>query len=360
VYEETDFDNNYKELKENSKKRNWQKWLFLLLFLLLLFLLLFLLIYFSFIYKLFNDITTGRISPIDEAKNIVWAGELDGEKSGDINVLLLGMRGEDEELEPYATNAIMIANIDLKTKNVHLISIPRDTLISVEGYGYSKANLIYKIAKMRFGDNEDQNLKLSKKTYGDYLGIDINYAFLLDFSGFENMIDDIGKIKIELTEEELNNYPFLQEKEFENAKLENLDTTFQLNGKQSLMFIRWPKNAIPDFDRIKRQHLFLYSLRDQYLNYNVLLNPIKVIRMMQAGVKNIKTDFHLWEFLKFLEEIENIKIENINKHYLNTSENTEGGLLSESSNQNNVIYVPKNGINELTAIHDWAKTIVNQ
>lgn len=356
MYEETEFDNNYKEPKKNSGKHNWRKWLFLLL----LFLLFFLLIYFSYIYKLFNDVSTGKISPIDEAKNIIWAGELSGEKSGDINVLLLGMRGEDEKIEPYATNAMMVANLDLKTKKVHLISIPRDTLIPIEGHGYSKANLIYKIARMQFGNNEDQNLKFSKKVYGDYLGIDINYSFLLDFSGFENMIDDIGQIKIELTKEETEKYPFLQEKEFEGAKLQNHNTTFRLNGEQSLIFIRWPKNAVPDFDRIRRQHLFIVGIRNQYLNYNVLLNPIKVIRMMQTGAKNIKTDFHLWEFLKFLEEIENIKIENIDKHYLNTNENTDGGLLSESSYQNNVIYIPQNGISELSGIQDWAKTIVNQ
>jgi hypothetical protein len=58
--------------------------------------------------------------------------------------------------------------------------------------------------------------------------------------------------------------------------------------------------------------------------------------------------------------MENIKMENINKHYLNTSENTDGGLLSESSYQNNVIYIPRNGINELSSIQDWTKKIVNQ
>jgi LCP family protein required for cell wall assembly len=353
VYEETDFDSNHKELKKGRGKNPW-KW-FLLLF--LVFLIPFL-IYISYVYGLFNFMTTGKISPASELKNLVWAGKLDGENDGDINVLFLGMRG-DEEVEPYITNAMMVMNIDTKTKRINLISVPRDLWISIPGYGNSKVNSVYKIARYNNNNNDYQNLEFSKNVFREFLGIDIQYAFLLDFSGFEEMIDDIGQVEISMTEEEASNYPFLQEKNFRDALVAGSNATYRLNGEQSLIFIRWPENAVPDFDRIRRQHLFLYSLRNQYLNYNVLLNPKKPIRLIRASSKNIKTDLNLWEILKFTEITNEINMNNISKHYLNINSETDGGLLSESKINNGLIYLPRAGRNDFSEIKNWAKKVVD-
>ena len=352
MYEETDFDNNYKELKIKKRRNPW-KWLMLLIF---AFLIPFLM-YLSYVYGIFNFMTTGKISPATELKNLLWATELDGENTGDINVLFLGMRG-NEEIEPYITNAMMVMNVDKKTKKINLISVPRDLQVPVPEYGYSKVNSIYKIARYKNNDNDDKNLEFSKKIFADFLGIDIHYAFLVDFSGFEEMIDDIGQVEVSMTEQEAKNYPFLEEEKFKGSRVPNSNVSYRLNGEQSLIFIRWPENAIPDFDRIKRQHLFLFSLRDQYLNYNVLLNPIKTIRMMQAGSENIKTDFNLWEILKFIEITKDINMGNINKHYLNTNSETDGGLLSESKINNQVIYLPRAGKNDFSEIQNWVGNII--
>lgn len=352
MYEETDFDNNYKELKIKKRINPW-KWLLLLIF---AFLILFLM-YLSYVYRLFNFMTTSKISPATELKNLLWATELDGENTGDINVLFLGMRG-NKEIEPYITNAMMVINVDKKNKKINLISVPRDLQLPVTEYGYSKVNSIYKIARYKNNDNDKKNLEFSKRIFADFLGIEINYVFLMDFSGFEEMIDDIGQVEVSMTEQEAKNYPFLEEEKFKDSRVPGSNVSYRLNGEQSLIFIRWPENAIPDFDRIKRQHQFLFSLRDQYLNYNVLLNPIKTIRMMQAGSKNIKTDFNLWEILKFIEIAKDANIGNINKHYLNTNSETDGGLLSESKINNQVIYLPRAGKNDFSEIQNWVSDII--
>ena len=79
---------------------------------------------------------------------------------------------------------------------------------------------------------------------------------------------------------------------------------------------------------------------------------------MQAGSENIKTDFNLWEILKFIEITKDINMGNINKHYLNTNSETDGGLLSESKINNQVIYLPRAGKNDFSEIQNWVGNII--
>lgn len=356
MYEETEFDQGYSPIAKKEKKKKWWKWLLLLLLLLLVMFLM----YASYIYGLFKYFTVGKISPANDFKNIVWAENLKGEDSGEVNVLLLGMRGKDE-LEPYITNAMMVVNLDTATNEVNLISIPRDFWIPVTGYGHTKANSVYKVARLRNGDDQEKNLQFCRQTYGEILGIDINYAFLIDFSGFEEMIDAMGTVKVQISDEEASHYPFLLDPDFSNTKTSENSDIYQFNGKQSLIFIRWPENAVPDFDRIKRQHIFMHSIRNQYLNLNVLLNPIKTARMMKIGAKNIRTDFHLWELLSFMEKTKNVGIDDINKYYLNNTEGTDGGLLSENkTTTNGIIYLPISGTDNFSEIQNWTKSIISK
>jgi len=86
---------------------------------------------------------------------------------------------------------------------------------------------------------------------------------------------------------------------------------------------------------------------------------MKTIRMMQAGSENIKTDFNLWETLKFIEMTKDIEMKDINKHYLNTAINTDGGLLTEVKSGKQLIYQPLAGENDFSQIQDWARKIIS-
>ena len=80
---------------------------------------------------------------------------------------------------------------------------------------------------------------------------------------------------------------------------------------------------------------------------------------MQAGSKNIKTDFNLWEMFKIIEITRDINMNNISKYYLNTNAETNGGLLSESKLNSGLIYIPRAGKDNFSEIKNWAKKIVN-
>ncbi|MDP5033361.1 MAG: LCP family protein [Solirubrobacteraceae bacterium] len=64
------------------------------------------------------------------------------------------------------------------------LSIPRDTVVDIPGYGLNKVN-----AAFAFGGAE-----LSIRTLRSYLGIEINHVIVVNFDQFPNLIDSMGGI----------------------------------------------------------------------------------------------------------------------------------------------------------------------
>jgi LCP family protein required for cell wall assembly len=68
------------------------------------------------------------------------------------------------------------------------LSIPRDSFAEVPGNGSQKINSAY-----AFG-----GAKLQIQTVEDFLGIDVDHVVIVDFTGFENFIDAIGGVEVNL------------------------------------------------------------------------------------------------------------------------------------------------------------------
>jgi len=57
-----------------------------------------------------------------------------------INIVLYGSDSRDMDMANGRSDTIMICSINLNTKKINLVSIPRDTYVDVEGYGKTKIN----------------------------------------------------------------------------------------------------------------------------------------------------------------------------------------------------------------------------
>jgi LCP family protein required for cell wall assembly len=68
------------------------------------------------------------------------------------------------------------------------LSIPRDTQAAIPGQGTNKINAAY-----AFG-----GAKLQVETVEDFLGIDIHHIAIVDFNGFQDLIDSIGGVEVDL------------------------------------------------------------------------------------------------------------------------------------------------------------------
>ncbi len=122
--------------------------------------------------------------------------ELEGEAEGRINILLIGMRGENMPGGGKLADTIIVASILSKENKVAMISIPRDLYVTVPGtQDKQKINAVYSYGEDK---KSGQGLIDMKTIVGEVTGLPIHYAVDINFAGFKQLIDAIGGIDITL------------------------------------------------------------------------------------------------------------------------------------------------------------------
>ena len=151
----------------------------------LILLLIFLLIFFLIrpYYLFFTQ--TLKISPLKTLFS------LDSLKTYDdqITVLILGIPGKNHE-GGTLSDSMIVANYNLKSHKLHTVSLPRDIWSDTLN---DKINTAY-----AYGEAKQKNggLKLAKAEIEAVVGIPIQYAAVIDFDKFKELVDLLGGIEI--------------------------------------------------------------------------------------------------------------------------------------------------------------------
>jgi anionic cell wall polymer biosynthesis LytR-Cps2A-Psr (LCP) family protein len=98
-----------------------------------------------------------------------------------INILVLGADARTPQTHGY-TDSINILSIDKNTKEVYILSIPRDTRVPIPGRGVDKINSAY-----AYGD-----INTTKEAVENFLNVRIDYYVLVDFTDFKELVDSLG------------------------------------------------------------------------------------------------------------------------------------------------------------------------
>ena len=113
-------------------------------------------------------------------------------------MLLLGTDGSLEREndpnyagDPTRSDSIMLLRIDPVSNLVTVVSIHRDTMVEIEGYGTQKIN-----AAFAYGGQE-----LMTKTVAEYAGVDISHYAEINFDGFVEIVDALGGIEVDVPTE---------------------------------------------------------------------------------------------------------------------------------------------------------------
>lgn len=223
-------------------------------------------------------ITVSFLSKI-KSDNIIPATSVSGNET--VNILILGMDIGDvnqvENKDIKRTDTIMVLNYNPKSKKAHLVSVPRDMLINVNGSN-SKINAAYGIG----GE------ALIKSEVEELLSINVNYMVKIDYNAFRSFIDAIGPIEMPIERDMIYDDPG-----------QNLHINFkkgeiaQLDGKKAEEFFRWRKNndgsgfANGDLDRINNQQKFLTKVVDKCTSPTIVF---KIPKILSAISSNIETN----------------------------------------------------------------------
>ncbi|MBQ8134303.1 MAG: LCP family protein [Clostridia bacterium] len=139
-----------------------------------------------------ND-TSSILPEISTTQNTdTYEGKLLNDKQI-LNILLIGADTRANQ-DTGNSDTMILMSIDTKSQKLKLLSFMRDTYVAIPGYGENKLN-----ASFTYGGAE-----LTVKTIQANYGIQIDRYAIVDFKSFKNIIDAIGGIDIELTQEEVD------------------------------------------------------------------------------------------------------------------------------------------------------------
>lgn len=208
--------------------------------------------------------------------------------------LIIGVdRGSvGSEKGPGRSDILMMVSVDDATKKAAVISIPRDTRVQIPGQkGYNKIN-----AAHSYGGP-----KLTLETAAQFTGLDMNHFVEIDFEGFKQIVNAIGGVPMHIDVPIHDKYA---------GDVPAGDVV--LNGDQALALVRarYDVKAVPegDIDRVKNQRIFLQAMLSAVSHQR---NPFKLMKLIDAASKNIKTDLTFMQMLSLGRKLQGAKGSNL-------------------------------------------------
>ena len=202
-----------------------------------------------------------------------------------VNILLLGSDRRPGESEPSRTDALIVARVDPLRHRVALLSLPRDLIVEVPGYGSTRINAATVWGEL-YQDPEG-GIGLARKTVSNLLGIPIDYMIYIDFEGYINMIDSIGGVTVDVPTELYD--PEFPTMDYGYTEAHFLPGPQHLDGATALMYsrIRHPDS---DFERMRRQQAVLAGVIGQLREQNAVESLKRLEEMTTALRGYVKTD----------------------------------------------------------------------
>jgi LCP family protein required for cell wall assembly len=148
---------------------------------------------------------------------------------------------------------MVLLHYNSETNEMNVVSIPRDTLIKINGKNI-KINSAHAIGGVEYAVDAVEKL----------LNIDIDYYGKVNYEGFRKLIDSVGGVEMEI-ERNMNYDDPSQNLHIHFKKGE----TVHLDGEKAEQFFRWRKNnngtglADGDLGRIENQHIFMSKLLEK-------------------------------------------------------------------------------------------------
>jgi LCP family protein required for cell wall assembly len=180
-----------------------------------------------------------------------------------VNVLLVGI---EQNGGANNTDSMMLVSENRETGQLTLVSFLRDTYVEIDGLGvWRKLNYAYS-----HGDGMSTTINTIQNTY--HIFID-GYASV-DYASFEDVIDKLGGVDIEITQKEadyLNSTNYISDPSNRNLT----SGVNHFNGNQALGYCRVRKVATlegvnNDYGRTLRQRKVVSAIFDEYKDQNIL------------------------------------------------------------------------------------------
>lgn len=205
---------------------------------------------------------------IDQEDVTFQPDDTDHEGQGDhiVNIMLVGQDAREGE-GTQRSDSMILVTFNTSKQTITLTSFMRDQYVQIPGYGATKLCHAYQYGGM----------SLLNQTIYNHFGVEIDGNLEVNFTGFENIIDLLGGVNIELTGKEAE---YLQEKGWDVHKGMN-----RLPGDAALMYARL-RSIDTDYKRAERQRNVMMSLIEEYKNQSY----VKMVSLLNEILPMVKTN----------------------------------------------------------------------
>jgi len=306
-YEENDYEDyqepNKKDRKKDKKqktrtkkKRRPGRWIAIILFLILLG------IVGNFVFGLTRAMNTAH-APEQNFNGVVSA-------NGAHNILILGTDARVGQSEGEArSDSIMILQLDGPSGHPKLLSIMRDTLVSIPNVGDNqKINSAFTIG----AQNNDQGAELMRETIAANFGIDLAYYAMVDFASFAHVIDALFPMGVKIDAQFATvNGQVVSEVEVPDDLSQVGDGPIptqtihvgeqRMNGQTLLNYARFRHDDENDFGRVKRQQQVMEAIMSQMRSPMTIFNGPRALGTVVGFTStNIPNSFILGQVFNVL------------------------------------------------------------
>ncbi len=216
---------------------------------------------------------------------------VDLEEQEPFSILLLGIdTGDLGRTEQGRSDTMMVATVNPKDKKTTIVSLPRDTYVSIVGHGTDdKINHAY-----AFG-----GAAMSMDTVEKYLDIPIDHYAAINMKGLKELVDAVGGVQVR------------NEKEFTQSGYTFKHGLNTLDGDMALAFSRMRKeDPRGDYGRQERQRDIVVGVVKKLLSMDGITKYQEVLNAMET---NVTTDMHFADMkkiaLNYRDAFTNVKTE---------------------------------------------------
>lgn len=255
-----------------------------------------------FLYSKALSCDEGGCSPVLEVISATIEPKLK-QDNGMTNILLVGLDTREDNPGLMNTDTMMIITIDYTNETAVMTSIPRDLWARYQlpngNYASSKANGAYANGEWQEVGKGIETLKGYVETV---IGEPIHYYAKVKLKGFEDLIDTIGGLDIDIPEDYTDAYPKmelpveLQEKcnhfsgDIAYCLFTFLKGTQHMDGQTAMIYARSRLLAQRgDFDRAAKQQRVIGAMKDKVLSSDTLMDPAKLWDIYNIVKDNIET-----------------------------------------------------------------------